>query len=200
VYGEGRNEKGKRNRATPEVQEEKHTRFKQTFGMTDLYYTRKVGRYFLVFLALDNPATLAGMSQTQLAWLRAELERNRRKPTIIFFHAPLNGTLLKHPGKDFVAQPVEEIRTVILQNPQIFLWVSGHTHTPPSSESFAAPVNVYEGRVTNIHTCDMERKQIWTNSLYLYPDKVLVRTFDHAQGGWMERLDRTILPPQVDGE
>jgi hypothetical protein len=37
---------------------------------------------------------------------------------------------------------------------------------------------------------------IWTNSLFLHPDRVVVRTFDHKAGVWMSQLDRVILPPR----
>ena len=42
----------------------------------------------------------------------------------------------------------------------------------------------------------MNRERIWTNSLFFYPDRVVVKTFDHKAGAWMEKLERTILPPR----
>ncbi len=97
---------------------------------------------------------------------------------------------------NFVAQPVERIRELILAHPQIFLYVSGHMHVPATNESFASPVNLYEGRVTNIHNTDLQRKWPWTNVLYLYPDKVVVRTYDHMRKSWLSDLERAILPPR----
>ena len=85
---------------------------------------------------------------------------------------------------------------LIQRHPQIFLWVSGHTHTPATNASFASPVNVYAGRVTTIHNADMDRETIWTNSLYLYPDRVVVKTFDHKSGAWLEQLERTVYLPK----
>ena len=85
---------------------------------------------------------------------------------------------------------------LITANPQVFLWVSGHTHTPPTEESYASPINIYAGQVTNIHNTDMKRETIWTNSLFLYPDKVVVRTFNHQEKAWHPELERTILPPK----
>nr|NJM01920.1 lipase family protein [Desulfobacula sp.] len=118
----------------------------------------------------------------------------------MIFHGPLNGTLKNYrrwintPG--FIAQPHEEIHELLKQNPQVFLWVSGHTHTPPSEESFASPVNVYDGRITNIHNKDMNRGDIWTNSLYLYEDRVVVQTWDHQVHGPLPGLERTIATPK----
>ena len=99
---------------------------------------------------------------------------------------------------NFVAQPAATIRTLLAENPQVFLWVSGHTHTPPSRASFASPVNLYDGRVMNIHCPDMqEREVVWTNSLFLYPGRVVVKTFDHAKGAWLKKHEREIAPPRV---
>jgi len=38
----------------------------------------------------------------------------------------------------------------------------------------------------------MNRQTIWTNSLYLYPDSIVVRTFDHRGNSWLRALDRRI--------
>lgn len=83
-----------------------------------------------------------------------------------------------------------------MQNSQVFLWVSGHTHTPPREESFAAPINIYANRVTNIHNTDMNRETIWTNSLFLYPDKVVVKTYQHKTGIWLPEFERTLSTSQ----
>ena len=37
-----------------------------------------------------------------------------------------------------------------------------------------------------------DRNVVWTNSLFLYPDRVVVKTFDHAAGAWMPKLEREI--------
>ena len=84
-----------------------------------------------------------------------------------------------------------------MEYPQVFLWVSGHTHTTPKDESFASEINVYEKRITNIHNSDMNRETIWTNSLFLYPDKVVVKTFNHKKGAWLQEFERTIVPPKL---
>ncbi len=171
-------------------------RFKAAFGLPELYYTQTVGDYLLVFLAVDSLDSphLAQMSDGQVAWLRAELRKRPAAPTIIFYHAPLKGTLTDYNATvntpSFVAQPEQALAEIIAANPQIVLWVSGHTHTPATREDFAAAVNVYGGRVTNIHNADVDRRGIWTNSLYLYPDRVAVRTFDHRRGIWLEGLER----------
>jgi predicted MPP superfamily phosphohydrolase len=83
----------------------------------------------------------------------------------------------------------------IYKNPQVFLWVAGHMHVSATNQSFRSDVNVYERQVTTIHATDMNRERIWTDSLFFYPDRVVVKTFDHKTGAWMEKLARTVLPP-----
>ena len=136
-----------------------------------------------------------------MEWLSTELDKNNKAPTFIFFHAPLKGTLLDYNSRvntlDYIAQPSSKIHDILIKNPQVFLWVSGHTHTSPKEESFASSINVYEKRITNIHNADMNRETIWTHSLYMYPDKIIVKTFDHKRDAWLPDLKRTMLTPSL---
>jgi hypothetical protein len=81
-----------------------------------------------------------------MGWLGSELKKSQDTPTIIFFHAPLKGTLRDYNRNantpDYIAQPHERIHEMLKRNPQVFLWVSEHTHTSPEEESFASPINV----------------------------------------------------------
>ena len=186
---------------TKESQQAKLGLFRKTFGLSSQYYSRHLGRYLLVFLSADNADYLAGISDRQLAWLHGELSRNRKTPTLIFFHAPLQGTLRNYRWfintPDLIAQPVEELHDILKGNPQVFVWVSGHTHTLPLEESYAAPINLYAGQVTNIHNKDMNHGTIWTNSLYLYPDRIVIKTYSHQKNVWLTKLDRTVLTPKL---
>ncbi len=183
------------------VQEAKLQKFRETFDLPDYFYAKAVGGVHLIFLSSDHIDFLSGMSERQLAFFRSELEANRKTPTIVVFHGPLKDTLKNYrrwintPG--FIAQPHEIIHDLLKQNPQVFLWVSGHTHTSPLEESFASPVNVYEGQVTNIHNKDMNRGDIWTNSIFLYPDKAIVKTWDHQVNDWLPLLERVIPVPKL---
>jgi Icc protein len=181
-------------------QKAKLRQFRKTFSLAHHFYSKDVGGYLLVFLSADHDSFLSGMSDQEIAWLRAELASNPQKPTIIFFHGPLKGTLRDYRPfvntPNFIAQPAEIIYEILMNNPQVFLWVSGHTHTSPLEESYASPINVYAGRVTNIHNKDMNRGTIWTNSLFLYPDRVDVKTFNHQEGVWLPEIDRTFTLPK----
>lgn len=202
MYDDRQGPDGRYPRATPAVRQEKLLRFQQTFGLGSLYYTQMMGHYFLVFLSPDvtDGNLLTELSSRQMTWLRQQLASHANAPTIVFFHAPLANTLLSYNTevntKQFIAQPENEINSILKDNPQVFLWVSGHTHTPATNPSFRHPINLYQGQVLNIHCPDLDRGQVWTNSLYLYPDRVKVRTFNHNRGEWMSDLERTVSLPE----
>jgi len=177
-------------------QDKKLKRFKGTFG--PLYYCQKVGRYLLIFLSPDmlNPYYLTQISERQLGWFRNLVLKSFSAPTIVFFHAPLAGTLFPYNNNinipNYIPQPQKFIEEVINYNSQIFLWISGHTHTSADNPSYMSNVNVFKGRVLNIHNADMDRSVIWTNSLYLYSNRVVVKTFNHTDDIWETDLERVI--------
>ncbi|HTZ17214.1 MAG TPA: metallophosphoesterase [Dissulfurispiraceae bacterium] len=198
IYEDSLSKTGKKVKARESTRGYKLDHFKKTFGLPQVYYTKSLGRYLMVFLTPDDlqASALTTISTAQYKWFETILAANREKPTIVFFHGPLSGTLDNYSKNantdDYVAQPREEIRRILADNPQVFLWVSGHTHTSPKEPSFASAVNLYEGRVMNIHNSDMKRQHIYTNSLFLYNDRVIVKTFDHEKGTWMPALERTV--------
>lgn len=173
--------------------------FKDTFRLNSLFYSQKIGRYLMVFLSVDSVESdyLTQMSDLQIDWFRHELEANSQMPTLVFFHAPLVGTLLSYNKRintpNFIANPQEQIADIINSNQQIVLWVSGHTHTPAVNLSYCSSINAFNDHVTNIHNSDMDRQTIWTNSIYLYQDKISIRTFNHEAQRWEREFDRVFL-------
>jgi hypothetical protein len=202
IYADTLSKLGKRLKGNERSRSAKLNLLKATFGLDEVYYKKLIGPYLLVFLTPDDlqASLLATMSTAQYKWLSAVLTANKNRPTIIFFHAPLYGTLEQYNEyvntDSYVAQPKEEIRRILADNPQVFMWVSGHTHTSPGRPGFASDINLYEKRVINIHTTDMKRNYIYTNSLFLYPDRVVVKTFNHHKGFWMNNLERTVPIPE----
>jgi predicted MPP superfamily phosphohydrolase len=206
---------GKMRKGSAESRQSKLRLFQETFGLPATHYEKRFGRYLGLFISNDDLLSpyLTVMSSGTLAWLQDELQHNPGAPTMIFFHAPLEGTLQNHnevtgrPG--FIAQPADRLREILTRNPQVFLWVSGHTHLGATNASFANPkINLYEGQVMDIHNSDMDGRSylsendvtttthdtIWTNSLFLYPDRVVVKTYDHKKGAWLDKLTREIRP------
>jgi Icc protein len=178
---------------------EKLARFKEVYGCKDLYFSKRVGAYLLVYLATDRLDTkfACEMSRKQVEWFREVLCANRKVPTIVFFHAPLANTLSKFISPEDIAQPEQDIETILCSNPQVFLWVSGHTHTNPGNPDFNAKVNYYEGRVLDVYNGTWDTLPVCTNSLYLYPDKVVIRTFNHETHQWLGIYDRTVSLPRL---
>lgn len=200
IYEDQLDENGKLKHAPLEIQMQKLETFKETLKLEKLYYSLEKGPYLLVFLSADNPKHLAELSSQQLEWFQNTLKTHTSKPTIVFFHSPLEDTLETYRHwvntPNFVAQPISKIQSILTQNPQVFLWVSGHTHTSPLEPSFASAINIYQNRVVNIHNTDMNKDTIWTNSLLLYPDKIVVKTYNHSTHSWLDSLERTFSIPK----
>lgn len=177
---------------------EKLNRFMQTFDMKQLYYSKIVGNYHLIFLSLDSLDTeyYAELSAKQLQWFDWQLHQHKNKPTIIFCHAPLWWKVLTKvkPGiKNFIIQPMDAIKGILKKHKQVFMWVAGHVHLGAENKYSRGLLNVYQRRIFNINNCDLDGKSIlegikmnlvehnnlWTKNLELYAEKVVVKTYDH---------------------
>jgi len=181
---------------------EKLRRFMSYFRLTSLQREESIAGYELVYLSSDSTDTRyqVGLSESALRWLEQTLRRTADKPTIIFYHAPLAGTLIRDgepisTSSSYAAQPATAIDAILKRNPQVFLWVSGHTHTAPDDPSFNSPQNLYDGRITDIHCSDMGHERIYTNILWLYPDRVVVKTYDYSASAYLQGKNRTVLLP-----
>lgn len=200
IYTDELDSNGKFQHAPHEMQAEKLKRFQSTFGLSRLYDSIEKPPYLLIFLSADDPRYLTKLSDEQFSWFANELKNHPKTPTIVFFHAPLDHTLENYNHwsntPNFVAQPKDKIQTLLHDNPQLFLWVSGHTHTSVKEPSFASTINHIE-YVTNIHNSDMNKEVIWTNSLFLYDNHVTIKTYDHMEEKWLDPLERTIFVPKI---
>ena len=195
LYEDEPNENGKLVKGDAESRRRKLQHFCEFWQLSKPYYSLELGGCHLIFLATEGPLPTQ-IGAEQFAWLKNDLTEHPQS-TLIFFHGPLMGTLLNYNNsvnkKSTVAQPVNELHDLLMSNPQVRLWISGHTHTPATNDSFAAPeINMYGSRIMNIHNSDMDSKHIWTNSLYIYGDHIDIRTFDHRSQDWIENYDRQI--------
>ncbi|MDD5629262.1 MAG: metallophosphoesterase [Elusimicrobia bacterium] len=207
---------GKMRKGTPAERQAKLKLFQDTFNLPATHYAKKFGRYLCLFISNDDLDSdlLTVMSSATLSWLQDELQGSPDAPTIIFFHAPLEGTIQSEnevSGRpSFFAQPADLLRELLRRNPQVFMWVSGHTHIAATNARFAdRKINLYDGRVAEIHNSDMDGRSylsdkdhgttshdtIWIDSLFLYQDKVVVKTYDHKKKSWLKALTREIRPP-----
>jgi Icc protein len=205
VYSETPAVKGKLQPADPYERICHIKAYKENYG--PLYYAKDVGNYRLLFLSPDvieghipvNKPYAVELSKAQLTWLKAELKAYRDRPTLIFCHTPLKGTILpdnpENEERNFTS-PAEKIKDILAKNPQVLIWSSGHTHTPPTDPSVDHAINKLAGtNVLNVYNPAWEGDQIWTNSFYLYPDRIVVRTYSHKDHQWLTRFDRTISLP-----
>ena len=196
AYRDKPSKKGKLKRCTPNEQIVKLNAFKERYKMPALYYARNIGNYRLLYLAPDACGKLnVELSQKQLEWLKNEIAAHQDFPMIFFCHAPLMGTLEKYFDKintpNTTAQPSDALSEILKNAPKGSLWVSGHTHTPPTNSSFADDnINRYNENIVNIHNPTLDGKGLWTNSLYLYGDKIVVKTYDHIKNVWIEKFTR----------
>ncbi|MBF0410678.1 MAG: metallophosphoesterase [Candidatus Riflebacteria bacterium] len=193
----------------PESKAQKLRAFLNAFNKAEPYTSLAIPGYHLIFLAPDeiHGDVYAEMSQKQLKWFEYELFSNRNTPTIVFFHAPLwSKNVLKTNPKlvNYLAQPLNELSRIVLDNPQVKLWVAGHVHFGVFNPVNSSPINVFEERVNNIVCCDIDgrsilagteinlekHENIWTKSLFLYHDRIVVKVFDHISNNWIDQLER----------
>lgn len=204
VYSDQRNEEGRFPWGTEESRTKKIQMFKDVFKLKQIFYTRELGNYLLIFLSPDmlkDNVHLTEISKQQLEWLSQTLRRHSAKQTLVFFHSPLRSTAFDGETRytntpNFIAQPEDKIDEIIKNNPQILAWVSGHIHLSPLKDGFHSDINYYAGRVVNIHNTDWDRERIWTRSIYLYQDRVVVKTYNHDSHAWEADKERTIISAQ----
>jgi Icc protein len=202
VYSETPPVKGKYQPAGPYERAVHIGRYIKNYG--PLYGAKNVGPYLLLFLSPDEiEGHIPGkkpyaveLSKAQLTWLKAELKANQNRPTLIFCHTPLEGTILpdnsENEARNFTS-PAKDIHDILVENPQVLVWSSGHTHTPPTDASFDNPINKVAGTNTlNVYNPAWEGNEVWTNSFYLYPDRIVIRTYSHKDHKWLTQFDRTI--------
>lgn len=197
AYLDGDDENGHLRRCgTYEERWEKLMAFTRRYNLPDVYYARSIGKYRLLYLAPDACSEQnIELSDRQLAWMKNEIASHQNGPILFFCHAPLMGTLRQYKSKintpSRTAQPDEPLEEILADCPKGSLWVSGHTHTPPSEDSYADDsVNRFNENLVNIHNPTIDKRHLYTNSLYLYDNRIAVRTFDHKNGIWVEEFDR----------
>jgi len=196
IYSDGSDRNGGNRRASKPERTDKLNLFKNTFGTDNLYFSKRVGNVLLIFASADSldSKTSVTMSARQLNWLLKSLSENKNLYTIVFYHAPLYGTA-DYPAmsSNSWAQPANEIDAILMKNPQVKAWVSGHTHICPEDKSFISPINSYKNQVLTIHNCDYrDRKRFWTSEFIISDEQLQVNTYDHSKRRWHPRLTRIL--------
>jgi hypothetical protein len=130
----------------------------------------------------------------QLNWLDQTLQKNKELKTIIFNHGPLINTV-ENPklSQNSWAQPWKDIDAILSRNSQVVAWISGHTHTCPTNNTFISPINIYQKRIINIHNCDLRnRPRHWITELVIDSSTLYINVFDEIRNKWDNKLSRSI--------
>lgn len=170
--------------------------FQKRYHLPGAYYARDVGRCRLLYLSPDGCHSSVEISDEQLVWLKKEIASHRNGPILFFFHGPIMGTLRTYSKKintvAATAQPSQKLLEILSAVPPGSLWISGHTHTPPTNDSYAdIRVNRINENLVNIHNPTIDARHLYTNSLYIYKDRIVIRTYDYNNGVWLDALERT---------
>lgn len=195
IYKDEVKKNGKKERGTKAGQKQKLENFKDAFGQKGIRFSRKVGGHLLVFLPIDarGQKPLAQLSKSTLEFFAETLQKNPKLPTIVFCHAPLEGSYEREGGLKPIhanVQPADDIETLLRKNPQVFLWCAGHLHIKPSSNDFTSKANKV-GKVTVIHVPNVTESSGWARILELSPEAAIVRTCDLRTGKFIKKHERT---------
>lgn len=116
--------------------------FVRKYGLESANYVRRYGPLTCVFLSPDEDCDgLTCDMKDSLALLRSVLAEDVG-PVVVFFHAPVRDTVGGAPGRKcflstepfFFLPSSNEVRAVFAKSNRPAVWVSGHTHSPITSE------------------------------------------------------------------
>lgn len=189
---------GEKKRGTPAEKKAKHELFKKTLNLKSLYYSRKIGGHLLVFLPNDALSAIpcSFPSDDAYDFLRQTLHENRNLPTIIFNHAPLEGSYgdkKTMPPIQANAQPSSRLKRLLKNNPQVYLWFAGHLHITPSQKYFNFSGNRV-GKVNVIHVPPSQIHASWVQVVRLSPKGAIIKTLDVKSGKYLKRHTRVFRP------
>ena len=126
----------------PKNKRNQNTQSLKIFSISEAIYLKAVFRNKYIRLLDPDIDTkiFVELNNRHLQFFENELSTHPDMPTIVFCHAPLLGTQFNWeendtnlPKKAF--QPAKAISSILNNHKQVFMWVSGHTHTPPTVSS-----------------------------------------------------------------
>lgn len=194
-------------------------RFRKAFGQGQPYSSRIVNGIHFVMLADEQFKTApyapnwAWLSPGQVQWFRKVLAEHRERPTIVSLHQPLQDTVIwSHGGNDFAGTgQIKELRAIIKENPQIRLWLSGHTHIALTNDGqvvkqgsvtyvglgstfyLFVPPGPGDTDLTGGFKKDLSASQ--SRVLEVWPDRWVIRTRDHVKQAWLDDLTFELKVP-----
>lgn len=197
--------------------EEELRRFREAFSLPTPYSSRVAGGIHFVLLADEQYKSAprfpewAWLTADQLRWFERVLEEHREVETVVALHQPLQDTVVWSHGNNSFAGcgQGEEIRAILARNPQVKLWLSGHTHMGaevPGNlvqqngvtfvglgstfyhfvQSKAPEAAQFGGFVKDLKASQSRLLDVW-------PDRLVLRARDHARQAWMDEHEM-VLP------
>jgi len=171
-------------------------------------YVRGIRFIFLSVTAVSGHKThICHVGEEQMEWLKAELARDRKSSTAVFFHAPLADTTI---GSERVREvemfmhESEDMARLLAENPNVLHFGNGHLHRaygPTAGPKQFGPYFV-RGNVLHVsvgrapHTCVVEFSR----------DGITVRVRDNRKKGWKpgwgikHSLPTTAEPKQLEAQ
>ena len=200
-----------------EDRKRKLNRFRNAFGALShrkIVTVKSQGQsypYHLIYLGIDSLTSeyYACLSKRTLWWFNNALKRYPQIPTIVFCHSPLWGRAVLAMNEDLAhvtTQPIDELRRIVKENKQLFLWVAGHAHIGVNHSLATGFLNTFCGQVYTVNNCDINglsilsgvgvnleyHSNIWTKSLILYPERIEIKVYDHNSETYIDSKDQQI--------
>lgn len=181
--------------------------------ITEMYYSADINGYPVIVLGSEGDSTSATVSQTQLDWFAAEMEKASKTglPIFVFFHQPINQTHglpytwemedEEDPDEGGIGAASDAVLNIIKQYKNVF-YISGHIHAGFTTEDnkLYTSVERYDGYTLINLPCymypDVLRGSNITNGtgyvFEIYDDEVLLRARNFATGTWCTKYDISV--------
>ena len=185
----------------------------EAFGLDRPYFTIELGDALGILLSSTGYRENRGfrhevsIDDEQFRWLRATLEANRPRTTIIFSHSPPMGSQLRvlqalhlRAGNAWLNQSNRPGRfhDLLASHPQVRLWFSGHNHLGQHYMNSTSHVGrclfVHTGVIGQI-TRDGERH---SRMIEMEGDQLRISTVDHSKDRTTDDLQFDLAANQID--
>ena len=118
--------------SSPRISRYAFKHWARAFGLETLNYSLDFEAFHLVFFNFD----CAGIEDGEMAWLEADIEANKTRPTLLFFHVPLPVAALVPEVLDKLGQDcclpaganTDRLFSLLSDNGQILAAFCGHIH------------------------------------------------------------------------
>lgn len=183
--------------------------------VTQLYYTTTIAGYPAIILSGEEDQTSAYITDEQVEWFAAEMEKASKTglPIFVFLHQSINGThglpytweMNKHdvPERGGIGEKSDEILAIIKQYKNVF-YISGHIHAGFANEdsrrAVYTSVEQHDGytliNLPSYMYADFTRGGFLSNGtgyvFEIYENEVMIRARNFATGRWVPKYDVTV--------